>query len=551
MCGILGAATSRQSELALNDSTLERLRDTLRHRGPDGAGLWRNRHVALTHRRLAILDPEQGHQPFHVGEPDTPGHVVISYNGEIYNHLTLRDELEALGHVFATRCDTETVARAFAQWGADAFGRFRGMFAVAAWRHDDNTLTLARDPLGVKPLYYALAPTPNGAELVFASEPPAILEHPYMPAQPDWVTVSSYLTTIRTTLGRRTLYDGLSCVMPGEIITADLNQQPPQLTTDFQPRPNASAFDDLDEAIDHTRGLITDSVRAHLLSDVTTCTLLSGGLDSSIISAVAADHLDDLHTYCSGAHGPDNGDDFHFARLTSQQINTRHTEAPVTAEAFAELWPWMIGRMGVPLSTPNEVAIYTVAKELSRHAKVALSGEGADELFAGYDAPLIDFANYLANPFDTEGNAITPAAHYLQQTSWVSIALKPQILTADVFNQIDNDMPLIQETHRLFQLSDDDELTMRSCLRAQQHFNLTGLLGRLDTATMLASVEGRTPYADTHVAAFAQAQPFDFHFAPKATNTRPTRSKRLLREAFAERLPEPVAVRPKASFPLP
>lgn len=551
MCGILGTATSSHSRLALNKLALTRLRDMLTHRGPDAAGFWQNNHVALTHRRLAIIDPEHGQQPFHVGAPNTPGHVAISYNGEIYNHLELRKELQKLGHTFQTTCDTETVAHAFAQWGKDAFHRFRGMFAIAAYNHDDDTLTLARDPLGIKPLYYALIQAPHGTEIAFASEPPPILAHPYMPLQPDWVTVSSYMTTIRTTLGRRTMYEGLKTLLPGEIVTANLQEQTPRFASEFQKQHTAQPIHNLREATEQTKNLITDSVNAHLLADVPTCTLLSGGIDSSIISAIAVDKNPQLHTYCSGAYGPENGEDFHYAKTVAKHINTQHTEAPVTDQTFAQLWPWMIQQLGVPLSTPNEVAIYTVAQALSPHAKVALSGEGADELFAGYDAPLIDFANYIANPFDEAGNAITPAAHYLQQTSWIPIALKPQIFNPDVFTKIDDDMPLIEETHKLFQLQGDDELSMRSCLRAQQHFNLTGLLSRLDTATMLASVEGRTPFADAHVAAFAQAQTFDHHFAAQTTDNKPTRSKRLLRDAFANRLPQSVTTRPKASFPLP
>ena len=196
MCGILGIVTTENRRLSLDEPAICRLRDTLTRRGPDDAGLWMNHHVALAHRRLAILDPEHGAQPMMLGTPGNDDHYVITYNGEIYNHLDLRRELIEIGHRFETNCDTETVLHAFAEWGEAAFTRFRGMFALAVYHPSSQTLTLARDPIGIKPMYYASVDSPRGQEFIFASEPIAILAHPQMHKRPDWAVVSSYLSTI-------------------------------------------------------------------------------------------------------------------------------------------------------------------------------------------------------------------------------------------------------------------------------------------------------------------------------------------------------------------
>jgi len=225
MCGILGIVRTRGSAVALSDPQLERLRDTMIHRGPDGAGLWRDPkhgHVALAHRRLAVIGlGEGGAQPMHTElDPDLGmPRFTITYNGELYNDAELRKELAARGVVFRSACDTETVLRAFEMWGLESISKLRGMFAMGIYDARMQTLTLARDALGVKPLYYR---TGDG-ELIFASDHRAILAHPRVTAAPNMRMVSAYMTTIRAVLAGETMFDGIYALGPGEMMLVDLD----------------------------------------------------------------------------------------------------------------------------------------------------------------------------------------------------------------------------------------------------------------------------------------------------------------------------------------
>ena len=321
-----------------------------------------------------------------------------------------------------------------------------------------------------------------------------------------------------------------------------------------------------DEAAYELNRLIEQSVHAHLISDVPTCALLSGGLDSSIISLLATDSLENLNTYCAGAPILGEGnDDFDFARVMAQQIGSDHVEVPVRMKDFQELWPWMIGELGTPLSTPNEVAIYLAAQRLSKDAKVTLSGEGADEFFAGYEMTVSRAAKFFA---DHDGDTARAASFFLDTQAWVPLAGKRDVLTPDAMEKADGDTLLHDLVAKHFRNVADYESGMSAYLRAQQAFNLTGLLSRLDTSTMLASVEGRTPLADRVIARFARQLPFDYlpadapagnliaddstpHAAPSTATATASQAKRILRQAFANRLPSEIVERPKASFPLP
>lgn len=537
MCGILGIATARGREPSLDDRSVARLRDLMTHRGPDDAGLWRRENVVLAHRRLSVLDPTPGgRQP--MVSPD--GLTALVYNGELYNDAELRGELEAEGVVFRTSCDTETVLHALTRWGAGALPRFRGMFALGFYDARAHTLTLARDPFGIKPLYYCRA----GTELVFASEVAPILAHPAVTPEPDFAGVSAYLSTIRTTIGERTLFAGVRTLLPGQVLTFDLSGDELRVTSSELP---AAAQDA--ESTD-LRAVVEGSVRAHLRSDRPLCCLLSGGLDSSICAHGAAPLVALLHTYCSGApdaeavDGVPQSEDFAHARLVADAVGSVHTEAPVSRGLFAERWGQIVSRTGVPLSTPNEVAINEVARTLRTDGHiVTLSGEGADEMFGGYDRPLRLAAAHVAAGNDD------PGLFQLASTAWVPPDTKPSLLREHVWRGLDGDAHLVEtyrETYRRVAVGTDDPLDAH--LRFLRRVNLAGLLLRLDSATMLESVEGRTPFADVRVAGAADALPMArrFSISPDGANT-----KTALREAFAGDLPEAVVRRPKASFPLP
>ncbi|MBX3367846.1 MAG: asparagine synthase (glutamine-hydrolyzing) [Phycisphaeraceae bacterium] len=563
MCGILGIVRGAGAPVTLTDAQVVAMRDRMVHRGPDDAGLERLGSVVLAHRRLSVIDPSPaGHQPMRFDSPAGRTRGWLVYNGEIYNDAELRRDLSREGVAFATSCDTETLGRCCEQWGPGiAAARVRGMFAFAWYDPHARTLTLARDPIGIKPLYYTLLSVAGITELVFASEIGAILAHPGVRAAPDPITVSAYLTTIRTTLGPRTLYEGIRVVRPGQVLTFDLSGASLPLAHAAIDTRQWSANADPEDGT--TERVVRESVRVHLRADVPTCALLSGGLDSSIVVSTARRHVDVLRTYCSGApeaEGVGGSEDFAFARLVASRIGVVHTEAPVTRRMFQERWPAMVERMRTPLGTPNEVAINEVARTLRADGHVvALSGEGADEFFAGYDTPL------SMALFHVEQGDHDPGLFQLNAAAWVPLNAKPGLLNPGWWSSAERDEELAAACRSEFAAVSDEaageaeyrgrNLDPLEChLRFHQRINLVGLLQRLDSATMLESVEGRTPLADVVVRAHAWSLPM----ARKFTETRAapgasplTRTKIALREAFADALPPEVVERKKASFPLP
>lgn len=524
LAGILGAPAT--------DATLRAITRTLHHRGPDASGVDRHEDLALLHTRLIVRDPSAaGAQPMRSSDATK----MLVYNGELYNDHELRGELEREGVRFRSSCDTETVLEALGRWGTDALGKFRGMFALAYVDLGARTCVLARDPFGIKPLH--AASLPRGG-LIFASEPGAILAHPEMTAEPDPIAVSAYLTTIRTTLGNRTMLRGIETLLPGEVRTYDLTGR------EVGARAWLPAVERCERSM--TRGVIEDSVRAHLLSDVPLCALLSGGLDSSVIVSETSRGASSLNTFCSGA--AEGGPDFAFAAQVAAHLGVHHTEVPVTEDRFGELWGELIGAQRVPLSTPNEVAIYEVARVLraSGHV-VALSGEGADELFAGYETPM-----QMAWSHVRSGNDL-PGRFQVRAHAWMEPEIKPGLLDPGFWSGVDEDSELFGWYDAQFELARDEpgaDDPLEAHLRLHRRINLTGLLGRLDSATMRASVEGRTPFADRVVASHAASLSMDekcvFDGAGRAMRT-----KLALRDAFAADLPASVVDRPKASFPMP
>lgn len=578
MCGIYGIAAGGGHRVGVTDAQVARLRELLVHRGPDDAGLWRSGtgQFVLGHRRLAVLDPSPrwgSSQPIvlprgGVGEGSGAGAAwAVAYNGELYNDSELRGELKRGGASvrFESSCDTETVAQALAVWGTEAIRKFRGMFALAAVDVRAKRLVLARDPLGIKPLYYWVGACGDGAggggglQVVFASEPAAVVAHPDVGARPDLVTVSAYLTTIRTVLGERTLFEGVRALLPGEVIEFDLSEgrSAGQVTRTR----HTAAAGGTHRGGEDVRATIVDSVMRHLRSDVPACSLLSGGLDSSIIAAVMRRGLGagaEIRTYASGFDDGTEETDLGFARRVAGELKTVHTAAPVTREMFAERWRGMIDRMGTPLSTPNEVAINEVARRLRADGQVvALSGEGADELFAGYELPMMQAWEFERGRTQRGSEASRHQGEdgglfQLRSNSWIAPEAKAVVLRPEVWRGVEHDAALRAWYSSEFAAIREVSEGVQTHLSFHRRVNLTGLLQRLDTATMLEGVEGRTPFADVVVAGLADRLPMEQKFVPgDGTEAGRARTKIALREAFVDWLPREVVERPKASFPLP
>lgn len=519
------------------------MRDALTHRGPDDSGLWEGDLGAIAHRRLSVIDPTpRGHQP--MTSPD--GRYVLAYNGELYNDHDLRAELASMGVAFTSQCDTETLLHALITWGEGAITKLRGMFAFVFLDTQARTAILARDPLGVKPLYHALINDGAARKLIVASEIPAILAYPGVPRRPDPVTLSAYLSSIRTTLGERTLFDGISTLTPGQWLTIDLTEPNRVKSTDWWSVNDRGPTQDL-------RPTIEDSVQRHLRTDVPMCALLSGGLDSAITTLIAKRAVGELNTFCAGARTEGFDDDFAHAARLAQTLGTNHTEVEITHDDFTHQWQAMIARLGVPLSTPNEVAIHQVCATLRAQGHVvAISGEGADELFAGYAPIMRQAAKHVAglkDPCDPDGGLFQ-----LRANAWISEDLKPAVLNPDWLAAADHDAHLkdhYAQTFRDLAARAQPDSPLQAHLTFQRRMNLPNLLQRLDTSSMLASVEGRTPFADIEVALCAEAMPMSRKFIDNADPQQHPQTKIALREAFASELPPEIVSRPKASFPLP
>jgi asparagine synthase (glutamine-hydrolysing) len=562
MCGIFGVATTKGRRLAIERADCDALRDLLAHRGPDDAGTAHLGHVALAHRRLALLDLEGGAQPFRIDDVGAP-RVVLAWNGELYNHLELRRELDALGCRFHTRSDTETLAHLLSRFGARGLARLRGMFAIAAYFPDRDELLLARDPFGTIPLFHATVAHGGGHELVFASEPRAILSHPAMDIEPDWCSVASYLEMPRRTFGTRTLFRGLNAVAPGEAITVDLGGDSLRGTSQrIRPRAASAEIGSIGEHALRVREAVTASVATHLVADAPLSVLISGGIDSTIIAGIARQCTARLVTFSAGAAGDAArpGSDLFMARRVAKLLGTEHREVLIEAENFSDRWSSMLLHGLMPLATPNEIAISLLSEAIAPHAKATLSGEGADELFGGYGAPIEATLGWI--DADIDHSPESAAAFYRTAFGWTPRGVVGELFAPSVGRALttSSDDPLGSLLSGAF----DDAGDLRSLdahLAVQREVNLVNLLERLNLSLMIGSVEGRVPFADRGVLSAAVSAGAAHNLVERpgddeggiaiACGTRSLVTKRVLRHAFADLLSPEIANRPKASFPLP
>src|SRR5947207_2649467 len=357
-----------------------RMRDVLTHRGPDESGLHVDTHAALAHRRLSIVDLSTGQQP----TSNEDGTVWIVFNGEIYNHAEIRRDLEARGHTYRTRSDTETIVHAYEQWGDDFVRRLRGMFAFALWDTRRRRLLLVRDRLGVKPLYWARA----GNLLLFGSEIKAILASGYVEPEPNVAAVPELLST-RYVSGSETLFRGVNKLLPGHMLDFE---QGVVRTLQYWDVP-VGQHDGLTELgrnpsdaqiADRFLDLLEESVRLRLMSDVPLGMFLSGGLDSSAVAAIMASLVDrPLQTF-SVAFNERAFNELEYSRQVARAINADSHEVVIDDADFFGALPKLVWHEDEPIAHPSSVPLYFVSALARRHVTVVLTGEGSDELLAGY-----------------------------------------------------------------------------------------------------------------------------------------------------------------------
>jgi asparagine synthase (glutamine-hydrolysing) len=568
MCGICGIFAFTDS-FAADEATVSRMRDTLIYRGPDDAGsvVPEGLRVALGHRRLSIIDlSPAGHQPM----ANEDGTMWITYNGEVYNHEALRSELEAKGHRFRSRTDTEAILHLYEEEGPDAVLRLEGMFALAIWDGRRRELFLARDRIGVKPLYYARLP----GGLVFGSEIKALLEHPAVSADLDEQAFYDYLT-FAFTPPPATMYRGISKLAPAErlIVRADGSLERSSYWTAFSPQVTGEVREmSEDEQVQRLRDLLRESIRKRMMSDVPFGVFLSGGVDSSANVALMAELIDrPVRTFATAPTDHARYDERSYARLIADRFGTEHHEVLIDAEAMMGFLPSMIHHQDEPTADPTSIPQHFVAQLARDHGTIVVQcGEGSDELFHGYKG-YADHRRYVV-PFQRvpqplrrglgtfaaratrrlgrgirHGEALYDAGHSSLPYWGGALCFRGEVKDAIVRDR--RERPAWYTTvehhwHDAERLAPGVDLFQRMTYLELKQRLPELLLMRLDKITMASSVEGREPFLDHHLVEFALALPPEMKYRDGV-------GKYVLKRAMRGLLPEEVLSRPKQGFGTP
>ena len=557
MCGIAGILNNDPC-VAVDPARLLRMRDILAHRGPDGRGHMIDGPVGLAHTRLAIIDVTGGQQPM----CNEDGSIRIVYNGEIYNHETLRRGLQARGHTYRTRSDTESILHLYEEAGDRVVNQLQGMFAFAIWDRRRGRLLLARDRLGIKPLYYAVTDT----GLVFASEIKAVLASGLVRAAFDESVLPEYLA-MRFVAGERTFFRGVRKVLPGHVLIWTPNAGVQVRRYWHLPPPSETSPDD-QQAASQTRALLETAVDSHLMSDVPLGVFLSGGIDSTVLTALVARAAKDrVKTFAVGFHERE-ADELPYARLAADRLGTEHYDVTVTPAAFVSALPRLLWHEDEPIAFPSSVPLHFVARLASDHVKVVLTGEGADELFLGYNRYRVTHWNArLGRPYwmavprairrTVRGavRALPPRLGRIARRTFV--ALEPDIRDLYFENFAVFPSSVQQQMLRRDLLDADDPYTVelrcfneapgglldRIC-RVDMQTYLTELLMKQDQMSMAASIESRVPFLDDRLVEHLVSMPGD-------VKQRGWQTKAILRDAVKDLIPPEIMNRPKMGFPVP
>jgi asparagine synthase (glutamine-hydrolysing) len=558
MCGICGTYDFSRRQAA-DAALLARMNDTLVHRGPDGGGVFVDGSAGLAARRLAIIDLEHGDQPMSAASGD----VAVVQNGEILNHLELRASLERSGVRFRTTCDTEVLLHMYLREGPDFVKQLRGMFAVALWDRREQRLLLARDRFGIKPLYYAV----QDNVVSFASELKALMAQPSFPRHVDRDALNSYLA-FNSIPAPMTIFTAARKLAPGHLLLCE-PQTGVRVRRFARPAPagtSAVRREGADELAGELRERLGESVRAHLLADVPVGVLLSGGVDSSVLTALAAQGSSEPVSTFSIGFQERTFNELELARLVAKRYATRHHELVVTPQ-IAELLPKLVAAFDEPFADSSAVPTYLVSQLAAEHVKVVLSGEGGDELFGGYEtysadllatrvgplaaraAPLVErlpssnarvSLDYRAKRF-ARAAALPPLERH---HGWKEIFSAEQrtALLAEPWRAPGFD-PLRAWRARF------DETAGAPLLARLQDVDLgiylaDDLLVKTDRMSMAHSLEARVPFLDPVVAELALA-------LPTKLKVRGLAKKRLLRRAAAALVPPEILKARKRGFSIP
>jgi asparagine synthase (glutamine-hydrolysing) len=539
MCGIAGWVDFSR-DLSKDDTTIRAMTRTLEYRGPDAEGVWCDRHVALGHRRLAVIDVTGGTQPMEYVENDE--HLaVLTFSGEVFNFRELRDELRGRGHHFRTQSDTEVLLHSYLEWGVACVDRLLGMYAFGIWDAREQELILVRDRMGVKPLFYM--ETTHG--VLFGSEPKAILANPMAPRRTDADGLREILDMVKTP--EQSVYVGMKEVRPGQLVRVNANGLMTRRYWELEAREHT---DSLPDTIGHVRGLLEDIVSRQLISDVPLCTLLSGGLDSSAVTALAAKSLGrgEVRSFSVDFAGNEEifkadavrgQTDAPFAKELAEFAGSKHAEILLNSDDLSD--PGIRAAVLAAADRPPAYwgdmwpSLYLLFREIRRNSTVALSGESADELFGGYRW----FHNPNAIKADTFPWLTSGSSRYFGGLGLLDEGLVKKL-----------DLPEYRQRRYSEALAEVPELPGEAPeerrMREITYLNLTRfvqtLLDRKDLMSMAVGLEVRVPFCDHRLV--------DYVFnVPWAMTKFDDREKSLLAAAVEDLLPNSILDRKKTPYP--
>lgn len=571
MCGFFGNFAQYGNKVIAN-SRLKEISNYIAHRGPDGEGFYEDQNISLAFKRLSIIDIKNGNQPFHSQNKN----YVIVFNGEIYNYSSIRSQLLASGIKLKTNSDTETLLEAISLWGIKYINNVNGMFSFVLYDKRNRLIHMVRDRLGIKPLYYAKIQN----NFIFSSEINAILKTNLLNKKVNLDAISSYLS-FRNPIGVGTFFDEIKEVNPGEIITIGKNLE----KSTYWEVPIESKKLDYSEKdlVESTLSLIKKIVKDHMVSDVPIGSLLSGGLDSSLLTILM--NNENLKTFSASFDRRDY-DELGFANIISDQIGSKHLNIVLNSQNYLDKLELNISKRCTPLSIPHEIALNELFIKIKNHTKVVMSGEGADELFGGYgrvqssafDFKKISFIKkyfpkiyqkYLFKLAGQDSNFnwekyTNQNDHLLDIYSWFSPINKKKILSESFFSEIQNDYKLKNfwnnEFENIKNLDEYDKI-----LYIFQKHHIRCLLDRLDFHSMSSSVEARVPFCDHRLVEHVMKIPFKYKFKWKSifhkilgifnnsfnNSENLDVSKYLLRKCSKNIVPNTIIARKKKGFPVP
>lgn len=542
MCGYVGFTNRIENA----DAVLGEMMDIIRHRGPDSEGKYIDDGIALGFRRLSIIDLAQGDQPI----ANEDGGKVLVFNGEIYNYRQLREKLVAAGHVFKTHSDSEVLLHGYEEYGVKLLNMLRGMFSFVIWDKEKQELFGARDYFGIKPLYYAEM---NGT-LLFGSEIKAFLPHPQFEKKLNLSTLENYLTFQYSPLSD-TFFEGVKKLMPAHYFL--YKDEKMEITRYWEPNFENDESKSLEDWVGEIRKTFEGSVEAHKISDVEVGSFLSSGIDSSYVAACAK--VD--KTFTVGFAG-DKYDEIGYAKRCSDYIGIKNSSKAITEQEYWDIIPTVLYHLDEPLGDPASIALYFVSREAAKNVKVALSGEGADEVFGGYNvySETIRSARYCKLPKGIRG-LIGKTVDHMPPFKAKNFLYRHRGDLQDWFNgnpnagfsererkkilKVKTSAPSPKELVAPFyeKVKGKDPVTQMQYV--DMHMWLSGdILLKGDKMSMANSLEVRVPFLDIEVMKLAQQIPNRYRVTEENT-------KVALRKASANKLPPETADKKKLGFPVP